>query len=229
MTYFLEKNGIKFSSDSKFIYAHAGSDKIKLALFDGHFYKLKLYKDVPVLEIDGLRMHLVRDFKSPLDYSKEVVKKLKIKEGLVFDSCMGLGYTAIEASKKAKVITCEISKAVITLAQWNPFSDKLFSDKNIIVMNSSAMDQIKEFKSGMFSAIIHDPPRFSHAPELYSREFYDEMHRVSKKNARIFHYVGSVGKGRGRSIEKEVEARLREAGFRNFEYDKKVQGIYFSK
>lgn len=230
MDFFYESKDAKFSSDNKFIYAHIGEDKIKLALFDEHFYKLKLHNGVPILEIDGLRMHLVKDFKNPLDYSKKVVKLLGVKGGMVFDSCMGLGYTAIEASKTAdKVVTCEKNKAVITLAQWNPFSDKLFSDKNIVVLNNDSLSQIKEFKSNMFDWIIHDPPRFSHAPDLYSNEFYLEMFRVAKKGSRIFHYVGSVGKNKGRSIEKEVESRLKECNFRNIYYDKTLQGLLFEK
>lgn len=219
-----------YSTDGKFIYAELGGDRIKLALFDGHYYKLRLYKGVPVLEIDGLRMHLVRDFKSPLDYAKEIVKELKIKNGALLDSCMGLGYTAIEASKKAdSVVTCEISRAVITLAQWNPFSDGLFNDKRIVVMQGNAADLIKDFESNMFSYVIHDPPRFSHASELYSGEFYNQMFRVCKKGARIFHYTGSVGAKKGRSIENEVEKRLKESGFRNIKYSRKLQGLFASK
>ena len=218
-----------YSSDGQFIYAEVGEDKIKLALFDGHYYKLKLYNGIPVLEIDGLRMHLVKDFKSPLDYAKEVVKQLKIKKGAVLDSCMGLGYTAIEASKKAdSVVTCEISRAVINLAQWNPYSDRLFSD-DIIVMNGNAADLIKDFKSGTFSYVIHDPPRFSHAPELYSLDFYRQLFRVCKKGARIFHYVGSVGAKKGRSIDKEVEKRLKQSGFSRIVYSGRLQGLFASK
>ena len=44
-------------------------------------------------------MHLVKNLKLPLEYSQEV-KNLKINEvDVVFDTCLGLGYTALEASK----------------------------------------------------------------------------------------------------------------------------------
>jgi len=226
---------ITYTNDGNFIYAEIGSDSMKLGLFDGHYYKLKLYNDIPILEIDGLRMHLVKDFDSPLDYSKEVVKELKIPsagEHSVLDTCMGLGYTAIAAAKKKSVksvITCEISEAVINLAQWNPLGEPLFKDKKIVLMRGSAAELIKTFSASTFSFIIHDPPRFSHAPELYSSEFYKEMFRVCKKGARIFHYVGSVGKKKGRNIEKEVEKRLLEAGFKSIKYSKRLQGLFASK
>jgi len=96
-------------------------------------------------------------------------------------------------------------------------------------MKGSVAELIKSFEAGMFSYVIHDPPRFSHAPELYSLEFYRELFRVCKKGARIFHYVGSVGKGKGRRIDKEVEKRLSEAGFRGMRYSARLQGIFAVK
>ena len=227
---FQKTKNVTYTTDGKFLYAEVGGDRIKLALFDGRYYKLRLFNNVPILEIDGVRMHLVKDFETPLDFAKEIVKELKIKKGNVLDSCMGLGYAAIEASKKAdSVITCEISRAVINLAQWNPFSDKLFTDEKIVVMNGDAVDLIADFESETFSYVIHDPPRFSHAPELYTKEFYKQLFRVCKKGARIFHYVGSVGAKKGRNIANGVEKRLKESGFKNISYSKKLQGLFASK
>jgi predicted methyltransferase len=180
-------------------------------------------------------MQLVRDFETPLDYSIEVVSGLKISnsESTILDTCMGLGYTAISASKSKlvkKVITCEISEAVRLLAKWSPSSGELF-EKNgkIEVLAGSAFDLIKEFSDSSFSYIIHDPPRFSHAPELYSSEFYSELFRVSKKGAKLFHYVGSVGIAKGRHIEKETENKLKACGFSKIKYSSRLQGLYFEK
>jgi len=234
---------ITYLADENFLYAQTAGGEIRLDLFAGHYYKLRPIMGVPILEIDGLRMQLVKDFKTPLEYSQEVVKGLKIAEkgpaapgkgGIaVLDTCMGLGYTAIAASKSPAVklvVTCELSEAVIALAQWNPLSAPLFEkDGRIIVMTGSVAELIKDFEVGMFSFIIHDPPRFSHAPELYSLEFYRELFRVCKAGARIFHYVGSVGKGKGRRIDKEVEKRLLEAGFRSPRYSPRLQGLYAIK
>ena len=62
------------------LYLKKGEKAMKLSFFDSHYYSLRIFSGVPVLEIDGLRMQLVRDFKTPLDYAKQVVGKLKIKK-----------------------------------------------------------------------------------------------------------------------------------------------------
>jgi uncharacterized protein len=234
---FLTSRGIAYTTDGNFIYAEKDGALVRLDLFDRHYYKLKPYNGVPVLEVDGLRMQLVRDFKTPLDYANEVVRGLgihKVRGGAhVLDTCMGLGYTAIAAAKNPAVkvvVTCEVSPAVVSLAKWNPFSDALWEkDTKIVPLEGSIAELITKFDDGMFSFVIHDPPRVSHAPELYSLEFYKELFRVCARGSRIFHYVGSVGKGKGRRIDKEVAARLMAAGFRNMRYSARLQGIFASK
>ncbi len=222
--------GVEYYYTDKFLYVKKNGEMLKLELFDRHYYKLRLYNRIPVLEIDGLRMQLVRDFKSPLDYSKAVVKQLELrKSDSVLDTCMGLGYTAIEASKYASsVTTCEISQAVITLAKYNPYSKGLFGNA-VTIVQGSASEKINGFKDGSFNAIIHDPPRFSHAPDLYSSAFYREMYRICKKQARLFHYVGSVGQSKGRKIEDETARRLEQAGFKNIKYEPRLQGLFFMR
>jgi len=222
---------VEYFSDDRFMYARKGGELYKLAVFDNNFFKLRLYNGVPILEIDGLRMHLVKDFKTPLDYSKADVKKLGVETGdTVLDTCTGLGYTAIEASLAAeKVVTCEISRAVLALAEWNPWSKKLFKNKKIEIIKGDISEEIKKMDDVSFDAIIHDPPRFSKAGELYSLAFYRELHRCLKHTGKLFHYVGSVGKGRGRSIPDEVTKRLVEAGFREVEYDKRLQSLFCKK
>ncbi len=234
---FRSKDGsIRYTTDGSFVYAEKGGAEVRLDMFDRHYYKLRPYNGVLILEIDGLRMQLVRDFETPLDYAREVVKGLSIPEKgrfAVLDTCMGLGYTAIEAARKPSVeavATCEVSEAVITLARWNPLSDPLFEKGGkITVMGGSAAELVKGFAPSMFSFVIHDPPRFSHAPELYSSAFYAELWRVCRKGARIFHYVGSPGRGKGRSIEREVGKRLAAAGFRRLRFERRLQGIFAEK
>jgi len=231
MKFLIRYKGAEYFSTGNWLYAKKGEELTKLAVFDRHLYKLRLFNQIPILEIDGLRMHLVRDFKTPLDYSKEVVRTLGIKKSdTVLDTCTGLGYTAIEAARFAgRVTTCEISAAVIALAKWNPWSDGLFSNGAIEMVQGDSSDRIKGFKDKTFDVVIHDPPRFSHAPQLYSLSFYRELFRVCKKGARLFHYTGSVGENRGRSINAEVSNRLRQAGFREIESNQKTQGIFFLK
>ncbi len=220
-----------YFTDGKDIYLKKGEKYVRLSLFDRHFYKLSLYKGVPILEVDGLRMHLVEDFENPRQYSEGIVKHLEVKKGArVLDTCMGLGYTAMAAAEKgARVTTCEISNAVIKLAELNPHGEGLFGNKNIDIKHGNSFDLIKEFENEFFSFVIHDPPRFSHAGELYSTEFYKELYRVTKRNAKIFHYVGSLGKRKGRSIAMQVKKRLTAAGFTRIKKDERFQGLFFSK
>jgi predicted methyltransferase len=232
----IESKGVRYTTDDKFIYAEKDGTTVRLDLFAGHYYKLRPFNGIPILEIDGLRMQLVKDFKTPLEYAKKAVEGLKIPDSGDFtalDTCMGLGYTAIELSKKRSVrlvATCELSEAVIALAKWNPYSDALFEKGGkIVILEGSALEHAKSFDSLMFDFIIHDPPRFSHAPELYSPDFYRQLFRISKKGARIFHYVGSVGKTKGRDIGKEVEKRLIGAGFRILSRNDRLQGLFAQK
>ena len=227
----LEVEGaVYFTDEGGNIYVEKGSTRHVLSIFDKHLYKLRVFNGIPILEIDGLRMHLVKEFRTPLDYSKEIVRKLGIKSGdTVLDTCTGLGYTAIEASKKsARILTFEISASVLELAEWNPWSEKLFS-KKIEIKPGDIAKEIKNLDNNSFSAIIHDPPRFSRAPGLYSKNFYKELYRIAKPGARIFHYVGSVGRGKGRKIAEKVEKKLKQAGFTSIKYDKKLQGLFFKK
>ncbi len=200
---------------------------VKLSLFLGHFYNLRLYRGVPVLEIDGLRMQVMKGFESPLGYAEAVVRTLGVKKNqFVLDTCMGLGYTAIAAAEKgAKVVTVEYSEAVLRLAQYNPMGRALFNDKNITVMAGDIAEKIKEFKDGTFHCVIHDPPRMSHAPHLYSIGFYRELKRILKPGARLYHYVGSFGVRRRRNIAAEVSERLARAGFRKIRRLPSLQGL----
>lgn len=225
------KSDYKYFYDSKFIYAKKGEELYKLALFTDRFYKLRIINGIPILEIDGLRMQPTRDFKNPLGYAKKVISTLEITSAdSVLDTCMGLGYTAIEASKTAKTVTtCEFSEAVIKLAEWNPWSSKLFDPKKIKILKGDSSELIKSFPEESFSLIIHDPPRFSHAPQLYSPDFYSELFRISKEKSRLFHYVGSLGGKSGRRFELEIRDRLQNAGFKNFRYKDRLQGILFEK
>lgn len=196
-----------------FLYAWDGKSLFRLAIFDRHLYKLRLLSGKPVLEIDGLRMHLTKGFADVFDYSGEVVRLLRIgPSDDVLDTCTGLGYTAIAAAKRARrVVTIEKSRAVLTLAEWNPWSRELFRSGKIEIISGDAYEEVPRLR-GKFTKIIHDPPRFSHAGHLYSAEFYRRLHSASEKGALLFHYFGSLGR-RSRSISREVRSRLLESGW----------------
>ena len=67
---------------------------------------------------------------------------------------------------------------------------------------------------GSVDAILHDPPRFGIAGELYSQVFYDHLARVLRRKGKLFHYTGTPNKLiSGRDVPNEVAKRLRYAGF----------------
>lgn len=191
---------------------------IKIQLFSeqtNKFYKLVPTKDAPTLEISGIRMHVTKEM-SPMEDTKRKLEAIAPVKGFVLDTCMGLGYTAIFASKTADfVITCEKDENVIEIAHHNPWSKELFNNKKISVLKTDIFKEIKAFKANMFDAVIHDPPRLALASELYSLEFYRQLCRVLKNNGKLYHYTGSPGsRYRKINLSGNVSKRLRIAGFK---------------
>ena len=194
---------------------------IKIQLFSdktNKFYKLVPTKDAPTIEISGIRMHATKDM-APMEDTKRKIESIAPIHGIVLDTCMGLGYTAIASSKLAEfVMTCERDENVLEIAKYNPWSQELFNNKKISVLKTSVFDEIKIFKSQMFDVVIHDPPRLTLATELYSLEFYKQIFRVLKNNGKLYHYTGSPGsKFRHVNLIGNVSKRLKQAGFRNVE------------
>ena len=75
-------------------------------------------------------------------------------------------------------------------------------------------EQIAALPEPSVDAILHDPPRFGIAGELYSQAFYDQLARVLKRKGKLFHYTGTPNKlTSGRDVPNEVAKRLRHAGF----------------
>jgi len=195
------------------------------------FYKLVKTKTWPTLEISGIHMHRIKNVDPKLD-SELKIKTLGKIFGKVLDIGTGLGYTAILAAKEErveKVITIEKDKNVLEIAKLNPFSKELFSNDKIEIILGDAFEEIRKFQDNFFDFVIHDPPRFSLAPELYSRDFYLQLFRVTKKNARIFHYVGYFKKLQGKNYLKGIKKRLREAGFRKIEEARSALGLVIEK
>ena len=194
---------------------------IKMQLFSeqtNKFYKLVPTKDAPTIEISGIRMHVTKEM-TPMEDTKKKIESVMPIRGIVLDTCMGLGYTAILASKYADFIfTCEKDENVLEIAQLNPWTKELFGNKKINILNASIFNQIKVFKNNMFDAVIHDPPRLSLATELYSLEFYKQIFRVLKKDGKLYHYTGNPGsKFRKINLAGNVSKRLKQAGFKDIE------------
>jgi predicted methyltransferase len=190
-----------------------------IAFFDESYYKLEpIENTAPTLEIDGIRMHRTK-YQTPLEDARNKISLVSVSEGEdVLDICTGLGYTAIESyRKKARVITIEKDPNVIEIAEHNPYSRELFKgieERKITLLNEDASEAIESFADESFNVILHDPPRFSLAGELYSGSFYRELYRVLREGGRMLHYVGKPGsRYRGKDFISGIEQRLTDCGF----------------
>jgi len=88
---------------------------------------------------------------------------------------------------------------------------------------------VEELPDAAFERVIHDPPAFSLAGHVYSRDFYDELHRVLRRRGRLFHYIGNPDSPSGRSVTQGVVRRLKEAGFSRVEPAPRAFGVVASK
>jgi len=201
----------------------------KIAFFSrvtNKFYKLMPTKDWPTISIASTPMHR-RDSPKKDSYNKiDLIRPY----GEVLDTCMGLGYTAILASQKAKkVITYERDKTVFMIAKMNPLSKALFMTANISIEKRDVNLAIKEIKSYVFDCIIHDPPTFKISPELFSEQFYKEMYRVLKEKGKVFHYAPLYKVKQGFDFPKKIKEKLKKTGFKNISYSQDSGGFLCQK
>src|SRR3972149_615055 len=181
--------------------------------FSGRVYGLMPTASAPTMLISGIPMHRIKGT-NPHQDTINKIKAIAPVKGDVLDTTTGLGYTAIEASKTARhVVTIEIDPMAQEIARLNPWSQALFKNPKITQMIGDAFDEIMGFNAESFSAIIHDPPMFSLAGDLYSLAFYQQAFRVLKHNGRIFHYIGDPESKTGARVTKGVMRRLQDAGF----------------
>ncbi len=182
------------------------------------------------LEIDGVRMHQTAR-KTPLEDARDKINILHPRHGMkALDVCTGLGYSAIEfAYRGCRVTTIEKDARVLELAKENPDSQKLFNNPRIEIKNADALEILPTMPSECFDLIHHDPPRLSHAGELYSGAFYRELYRVLCSGGRLFHYTGLPGAKLGKNIAKGVKERLAQAGFVRIKWQEELQGFTAEK
>ena len=168
----------------------------------------------PTFEIDGIKMLPTLQC-SPYDDARRKVSLIKPHGKRILDTCGGLGYFAaccVEGQAK-QVISYEIHPDVIWLRSVNPWSPK--SGDILSLTRGDITEQIPMLPNASVDAILHDPPRFGIAGELYSQSFYDHLARVLKRNGRLFHYTGTPNKlTSGRDVPSEVAKRLQRAHFR---------------
>jgi len=167
----------------------------------------------PTMLIAGFTMHRIVDT-DPIQDTLKKIATISPIVGRVLDTATGLGYTAIEAARTAdQVVTIELDAGAQQIARLNPWSRGLFDNPRIQQVMGDAFEVVATFEDESFSRIIHDPPVFSLAGELYSGAFYQQLFRVLKRGGRLFHYIGDLNSKSSGTITRGVLRRLQEAGF----------------
>ena len=167
----------------------------------------------PTFEIDGIKM-LPTAQVSPYADAERKVGLIEPRGKAILDTCGGLGYFAaccLEGGAR-QVLSFEKSADVIWLRSLNPWSPPV---GNVLKLEQSDItERIVSLPDTSVDAILHDPPRFGIAGELYSQVFYDHLARVLKRRGRLFHYTGTPNKlTSGRDVPREVLKRLKLSGF----------------
>jgi predicted methyltransferase len=170
-------------------------------------------KRTPTMLIAGFTMHRIVDI-DPMQDTLKKISTIAPLVGQVLDTATGLGYTAIEAARTAEqVTTIELDPGAQQIARLNPWSRALFDNPRIKQIMGDAFEVVPTFAEETFDRIIHDPPVFSLAGELYSGAFYRELFRVLKRGGRLFHYIGDLNSKSSGTVTRGALKRLQEAGF----------------
>jgi hypothetical protein len=167
----------------------------------------------PTFEIDGVKM-LVSQQVSPYEDARRKVALIEPRGKRVLDTCAGLGYFAAWCldGGATEVISFEVNPDVLWLRSLNPWSPPV--GPGLSLTQGDIGEKISGLAERSFDAILHDPPRFGLAGNLYSQAFYDELARVLRPGGLLFHYTGSPNRlTTGRDVPQEVARRLRLAGF----------------
>jgi predicted methyltransferase len=167
----------------------------------------------PTFEIDGIKM-LPTAQVSPYEDAANKVALIQPRGRVILDTCGGLGYFAAWCLQggAAQVLSYEKSPDVLWLRSLNPWSPQPGGALTLVQGDVAAA--IATLPDASVDAILHDPPRFGIAGELYSQAFYDQLARVIRRKGRLFHYTGTPNKlTSGRDVPAEVARRLQRAGF----------------
>jgi len=202
------------------IYHWDGDAFAPVSRFSGSLIKLVPSAwGAPTFEIDGIKM-LPTAKESPFEDARRKVALIEPRGKTVLDTCGGLGYFAaccIEADV-ARIHSFEKNADVLWLRMLNPWSpdpDAPAVGGRLQLAHADVSQAIARIADASVDALLHDPPRFGIAGELYSQMFYDQLARVLRRGGRLFHYTGSPNKlTSGRDVPREVEKRLEKAGFK---------------
>jgi len=202
------------------IYHWDGEEFAPVSRFSGSLIKLVPTEwGAPTFEIDGIKM-LPTAKTSPVEDAQRKVALVEPRGKIVLDTCGGLGYFAaccLEAGA-ARIQSFEKNEDVLwlrTLNPWSPDPDAPASGGRLQLAHADVSKAIAQIADASVDALLHDPPRFGIAGELYSQTFYDHLARVLKRGGRLFHYTGSPNKlTSSRDVPREVAKRLEKAGFK---------------
>jgi uncharacterized protein len=202
------------------VYYWDGESFEPVSRFSGSLIKLVPTEwGAPTFEIDGIKM-LPTSKESPFDDARRKVALVEPRGKAVLDTCGGLGYFAaccLESGVGA-ITSFEKNEDVLWLRTLNPWSPDPASPAcgdRLALNHGDVSEAITTLADASFDALLHDPPRFGIAGELYSQAFYGQLARVLRRDGKLFHYTGSPNKlTSGRDVPREVATRLEKAGFR---------------
>ncbi len=186
-----------------------------LELRDQGYAKLVPTGGAPTIELSGVRMHRTAGI-NPFEDARLKVAEVVRSGDVVLDTCGGLGYTAIWARRLGarRVVSVEIDSVVLRLRRLNPWTLEHLEDDSTERLEGDVAVLIGDFPDGSFDTVLHDPPRFSLAGELYGSAFIAQLRRVLKPGGRLMFYTGEpYSRGRGRDFVAGVARRLSGAGF----------------
>ncbi len=202
------------SCKDRTIYHWAGDAFQPVARFTTSLIKLVPTRwGPPTFEIDGIKM-LPTARVSPYADAERKVGLIQPQGKAILDTCGGLGYFAAWCLQGGarQVLSFEKNPDVIWLRSLNPWSPA--AGDRLTLRQGDIVEQIASLPGAAMDAVLHDPPRFGTAGELYSQAFYDQLARVLRRKGRLFHYTGAPNKlTSGRDVPGEVAKRLRRAGF----------------
>ncbi len=179
----------------------------------GEFYKLIPTTGRPLLQISGTSMH-----KQPF---VERILKEQLK-GNVLDAGTGLGYTAMEAAKTAKrVTTIEHDPTVIELQKLSPWSQELFTRKNITCLEGDVTQLVRNTQKESCDNVIYDAGTPRSSGLFFSTEHYAETYRILRRNGKLYHYLPRPQIEQGRDFAKAIIQRLEELRFMLLERNEK--------
>ena len=181
----------------------------------------------PTALLAGFSMHRFGVGVDPMeDTERKLAAIAPVRKGArVLDVCTGLAYTASGAARRgAQVTTIELDRAMTELCRVNPHSSELFSG-NIRQLYGNGADVVPTLPDNSFDRIVHDPPTFALAGELFSETFYGHLLRILKPKGILYHYIGDPASKSAGNVAKGAAARLKKAGFGGVVIDYEAHGI----